>query len=249
MKLRTTLAILTLVLASCTSIATAPPKANTLTAAEYFATIPTPINTPHAMPPALGIVTQTKSFNLYDERVHAFENRLQFTIRILDVSFYSKDNLNLYIMRAEGTMMNVSDQPVVITKSLRSGFTVDPEVYWNFVYNGKRLTYGQCCADGWFYIDQEDYIILQPNDFQSYIWEFSLPLTLPDPDRQEVALSGQPISITAIYGNKKVGYTLQNKDFNLVTTLDENGENIFYIVDMNAWVGEVQSNSIKYVFP
>ena len=249
MKLRTTLAILTLALASCTSTTAAPPITNTLTAAEYFATIPTPINTPHAIPPAVEIVTQTKSFDLYDERFHAFENSLQFTISILDVSFYSKDDINLYIIRAEGTIRNVSDQPVVIPARLRSDVTVEPEVYWYFAYKGDRLTYTQCCADGWLYIDQEHYIHLQPNEFQRYIWEFSLPLTLPDSDRQEVALSGKPISITATYSNRRVGYTLMNKDFNLVTTIDENGEEVFYVVDMNAWVGEVQSDSITYVFP
>jgi len=90
---------------------------------------------------------------------------------------------------------------------------------------------------------------LQPNEFQRYNWEFSLPLALADPDRQEVALSGKPISITATYGNRRVGYTLMSKDFNLVTTIDENGEEVFYVVDMNAWVGEVQSDSITYVFP
>jgi hypothetical protein len=250
MKPQIALAILTFSLVSCMPFITELGKTNTPAATEFVnPKVPTPINTPHAIPTSLGWVTQSRSFDLYDERISAFKNTLEFKIRILDVSLRSKADLTLYMIKTEGTITNVSDQPVAITKDLRTGVTVDPEVYWSFSYNGEKLEYIQCCADGRLYIDQDDYIVLQPNEFQRYAWAFSLPVELRNSEGQDVSLSGKPITITAMYTNFSIGYTLIDKDGNIVATIDQNSEPIFYTVDMNAWVGEVQSNSVTYVFP
>ena len=251
MKPHVSFVILILALTSCTSSITELRKTNTATATEFVhpKQLVASINTPHASPTSLGQVTQAKSFDLYDERINTFKDTLKFTIRILDVSFFTKEDTTLYIIKAEGVITNISDKPIVISEYLRTGFTVDPEVYWSFSYHRKGLQYSECCVDGWVFIDQDDYILLQPNEFQRNIWEFSLPLKLSNSEGQEVYLSGKPIKIAATYINHRVGYALMDEDRTLVTSTDENGEEVFYEVDMNAWVGEVQSNSVTYVFP
>ena len=240
MKPQTAFAILTLILASCISSPTATEFVKVMQ-------IPTPINTPHAIPSSIGQITDEKAFDLYQGRINTFKNSLRFTIRILDVRLHTDGTL--YIIKVEGTITNISAQPVVITETLRSGFTVEPEIYWSFSYNGKGLRYSDCCFDGWLNIDQDDYVVLQPNEFQRYNSEVSLPVALGNSERQDIYLSGKPITITATYINFRVGYALQNQDGSLVTTTDENGKRVFYTVDMNAWVGEVQSSPITYVFP
>jgi hypothetical protein len=250
MKSQIAFVLLSLVLASCTPFTANLPKTITPpTELAYPMQVPTPVNTPHAIPTPIGQVTQMKSFDLSDERLSTFKESLEFKIRILDISLDTDVDLTLYIVKSEGTITDISNQPVVITKYLRSGVTVDPEVFWTFSYDGKRLEYIQCCADGWLNINQDSYIVLQPGEFQRYTWAFSLPLALRNSDEQDVSLSQKPITIAATYGNSRVGYTLKNEDGDIIATTDENGEPVFYVVDMNAWVGEVQSDSITYVFP
>lgn len=201
--------------------------------------IPTPINTPHPVPTALNSDLDIRKDPrvLYDARVESFENTLNFEITISAVGFEIQGS-DQYIVNVEGTLTNISNKPIIVRKRLSSGHTLNEDVNWDIFYNGKKLNPSFCCYGSVPDLSTEDFVALQPNEFQKYGLSFPLPLELPDEDGQKISLSNKQIEITAKYWGFDVGY------------IDYRAEQLPRPhVDMNAWVGLVESNSVVYKFP
>ena len=202
--------------------------------------LPTVINTPHMIPTEIGRTTSQESFQLYDQRVEAFENTLQFDIKVSNIKINNFENISFYSGIVEGRLTNISSNPIVLRKNLSSGFTGNEDISWKFYFDNTKLSYINCCVDtfGILFLSQEDYVLLQPGEFQNYNLSFTfLPLEIYDDKGNEVRLSGKKIVLVATYRNIRVGYD-EGPPFDSTKN-----------IDMNSWVGEVQSNSVNYVFP
>ncbi len=227
------------VIAKHTETSTTTPIPITPTFTNPFA-LPTAINTPHMIPTEIGQITSKESFYLYDQRVKDFEKVLQFDIKVLDIKLNNFENISFYSGTVEGRLTNISSNPIVLRKNLSSGFTGNEDISWEFYFDNTKLSYINCCADtfGILFLSQEDYVLLQPGEFQNYNLSFDwLPLEIYDYKGNEVRLSGKKIGLVATYRNIRVGYD-EGPPFDSTKN-----------IDMNSWVGEVQSNSVDYVFP
>jgi hypothetical protein len=200
--------------------------------------MPTPINTPHLIPTALTeTAPEVPDFliptALFGERVESFKNGLSFTITISAVGFETQQT-DRYIVYVEGVLTNISNQPIVVHKTLSTGQT-ENYVIWDIFYNGKKIGNYLCCS---FLstISADDFVVLQPNEFQTYLLGLELPFELSDDEGHKTALSKKNIQLTATYRAFDAGYT----DLAVFPRR---------YIDMNAWVGVVESNSVEYIFP
>lgn len=148
-------------------------------------------------------------------------------------------NITHYSIIAEGRLTNISNNPIVAHKKLSSGFTNNEDVSWELSYGDMELPYFECCVDtfGIHFLSPDDYVVLQPSEFQNYLLRFTLPLEIPLRKGTNISLSGKEITLIAIYFGSQVGHhegpLLDNPNY----------------IDMNSWVGKVQSNPVEYVFP
>ena len=210
----------------------------------------TPVNENQIVPTPIGQVTQTKSFDLYDKRIKGFENTLEFHISDTGINLYTnKNNTSMFIVNIQGILKNITDKSLVVRRELRTGLTLEPEIYLEFTYNNKSLAYFQCCVDGFLRMKQDDYVVLPPGKSRIYIWSVPLLLTMNDTDNEVVSLSGKSIKISALYISTDVGFSLQDHKGNLITSQDKNGDSISYVVDINMWLGKLKSNEITVRFP
>jgi hypothetical protein len=200
--------------------------------------LPTAINPPHPAPTRLGRMNAKESSQLYEQRVKDFEGTLRFSIKISDVRIHQSEDITQYLVIAEGRLTNISNKPIVVRKRLSTGFTLNEDVSWDLLDGSNGLSYFICCIDIFGrYLSPDDYVLLQPNEFQNYLLPFELPFKIHDTTGVEVSLSGKRITLTANYIDVWVGY-------NEVPSGDG-----FKYIDMNSWVGRVQSNPVEYVFP
>jgi hypothetical protein len=201
--------------------------------------VPTPVNTPHPTP-SIHSESQTSSTieaykNLFDERVKYFENTLLFDIQIIEVGFELLNN-SRYIVVAEGKVTNISDNPIVVRKVISTGLFYPINVSWKFLYNEEELNFPLRYNESFYSFTQDDFVILQPNEFQIYKLVFALPSKATNNFQKDINLSGKKIALIATYDCYMVEYF--SGDF-----YDHK------YIDVNSWVGEVQSNSVEYVFP
>jgi hypothetical protein len=204
--------------------------------------IPTPINTPHPVPTALnvGLDLGKDPSALHDARVEGFKNTLSFKIMISGIGF-EVQGADRYMVDIEGILTNISNKPIVVRRTLSSGHTFNEDVNWDIFYNGKKLIPSICCYDSVPDLSSEDFVVLQPNQFQKYSLGFPLPPELPDEEGHKISLSNQKVQIKAEYFGFNVGYV----DYKYERLPDER----LPYVDMNAWVGFVESNTVECVFP
>lgn len=203
---------------------------------------PTPLNTPHISPTMIGQSSFDESLDFDNTRIDAFEGALDFTVQIKEVSLVTwTESLTLFQVIAAGTLRNVSNQPIVLRRTLVTGFDYHQDVSWQLSYAGGLLPYAICCVDyGVASVrSQQDYVLLQPGDTQNYSWIFVLPTSIEDTTGKPVSLSGKTINFTASYSDFRPGYD------NMLDLSDPQ----YHFIDMNAWVGTVESNSTSFVFP
>jgi hypothetical protein len=240
---------ITLLLVSCKpmtlALSTASPSPAVATKAEISAfyptplptvlvdpfRIPTPINTPHPIPTALTQVFDPVA--LHDERLGSFKNTLIFHITVLGVGFESQ-SLDSFIVYAEGILTNVSNRPIVVRRELSSGRGGLPDVVWNISYNKDVLNYPVPLIQTFPDLSADDFVVLEPSEFQKYLLGIDLPFELADEKGNKINLSNKKIQLMATYHSFDVGY---RKSFDTP------------YLDMNAWVGFVESNTVEYIFP
>jgi len=245
MNSRIYLVIVALLLTSCVSVATASPSPIIATETELLTfsptplptllidpfRIPTPINTPHPNPTALS--QDSDEIALHDDRVESFKNTINFKITVSGIGFESQ-GADRYIVFAEGILTNVSDRPIVVRRELSSGRGGTPDVVWNIFYNNERLNYPIPFIQTVPNLSADDFVVLQPNEFQKYLLGIDLPLELSDDNGIKIKLANKKIQLMATYFGFNVGYR---------ETFDSP------YVDMNTWVGFVESNTVEYIFP
>ncbi len=200
--------------------------------------VPTPINTPHVYPTEIGEVSQLDAQDLAQARKKGFESTLKFTIRVTDVKGYTIKGYGYYIVKAAGALTNVSNRPIVTSKTLKAvDCSSDQEVFWRFSYEGVHLY--NFCVESYppARYQTYNYVLLAPGEFQNYAWVFWLPAVLWDSDHQAVPLSEKRIQIVASYVNNQIGFDVTDT------------RNPYDIYDMNAWVGTVTSAEVEYLFP
>src|SRR5688572_5009851 len=109
--------------------------------------VPKAINTPHIIPTKIGQITSQESFRLYDERVKAFENTLQFDIKVSDAKINKFEKHSRYLISAEGKLTNIANHPIVVRRNLSTGFTGNEDIRWDFFLGNTELGYFICCVD------------------------------------------------------------------------------------------------------
>jgi hypothetical protein len=203
---------------------------------------PTPINTPHISPTMIGQSSFDDSLNFNNTRVAAFEDTLNFTVQIVDVTLVTwVEPHTFFQVVAKGTLKNVSDKAIVVRRDLSTGFDNHQDVSWELGYANGLLPYSICCVDyfGGTVRSEQDYVLLQPGDFQNYSWIFVIPTSIDDTTGQPVNLSGKTIDFTASYSDFRPGHD------NMIRFSDPG----YSFIDMNSWVGTVKSNSTSFLFP
>ncbi|MER2511486.1 MAG: hypothetical protein ABTQ25_03535 [Nitrosomonas ureae] len=203
---------------------------------------PTPINTPHISPTMIGQSSFEESLDFNNTRVAVFEGTLNFTVEIVGVTLVTwVEPHTLFQVAAKGTLRNISDKAVVLRRDLSTGFDFHQDVSWELAYANGLLPYSICCVDyfGGTVRSEQDYVLLQPGDFQNYSWIFVIPTSIDDTNGNPVNLSGKTIDFTASYNDLRPGHD------NMIRFSDPG----YYFVDMNSWVGTVKSNSTSFLFP
>jgi hypothetical protein len=203
---------------------------------------PTPINTPHISPTMIGKSSFDDSLTFDNTRAAAFEGTLRFTVQIIDVTLVTwVEPHTLFQVIAVGTLKNISNKSIVVRRDLYTGFDFHQDVSWQLVYADGALPYGICCVDyfGVTVRSEQDYVLLRPGDIQNYSWIFVIPTSLDDMTGKSINLSGKTIGFTASYTDRRPGHD------NMVNFSDSG----YHFIDMNSWVGTIESNSTSFLFP
>ena len=195
---------------------------------------PIAVNTPHPTAIALKTISDEQSIDLYHQRLLGFKNTILFKIEsAIAQSEAPRDQY--YYVQMYVTLTNVSKRPLIIPREFSYGWINAHVLKFLIKFNGQVLNYRNCCTEHPLYLSADEFISLFPAEFERYSVAFLLPLSVSDASGRQVHLANEAVTISAIYQNTQVGFP-------------EAAENYRY-QDIDAWVGQIESNQTEIVLP
>lgn len=160
------------------------------------------------------------------------------------------ENTQGYVLHIQAALINVSDRIIIVRRSLSPAPAIFPDTFLIATYKDQALQVPLCCVDGFRYVDNNYFLPLYPGESKSYSWESYLPRFTENSQGQSVDLAGKTIEVYEGYGNQEIGYAIQDQNtLGYMMSYDSTGQPVFYVADMNMWVGELESNHITFSLP